>query len=374
MGDLRPAILATNSLLIVLSSAAIACRVGRRIFLVRSFSWHDALITVAAVSATIFSILQMISTRFGAGLPFVIVADANLETIFKVLGLSSDQTRHDTDSAQLAMASRIFYFICNWAVKHSLLLFYATLTIDRIPRISINFMHFVAFGFGMTCIWVTIFQCNPIRKMWRHEVPGRCVNVDDFNYFNSCFMLATDLVLYAMPLVFTWKLNVSRPQRIAVNLLFALGGLVLAASGTRIYFVHTQATKPDFTYRFSMTMLCAVIENHLAIIVACAPSIKVILLHLFPGLEAKFEKLVSKGTPENSDFSIAAIALDLEHDAGSVGTVTYVGRPPSMRTTTDESGRCRHNARKWWRPPSSWEVNKEGKDEGVFAETKTFHG
>ena len=41
MGDLRPAIVATNVVLIVLSLAAIACRVGRRVFLVRSFSWHD---------------------------------------------------------------------------------------------------------------------------------------------------------------------------------------------------------------------------------------------------------------------------------------------------------------------------------------------
>jgi hypothetical protein len=41
MGDLRTAILATNAVLVVLSSTAIACRVGRRVFLVRSFSWHD---------------------------------------------------------------------------------------------------------------------------------------------------------------------------------------------------------------------------------------------------------------------------------------------------------------------------------------------
>jgi hypothetical protein len=41
MGNITPVILATNSLLIVLSTAAIACRVGRRVFLVRTFSWHD---------------------------------------------------------------------------------------------------------------------------------------------------------------------------------------------------------------------------------------------------------------------------------------------------------------------------------------------
>jgi hypothetical protein len=39
--DIRPGILVTNALLIALTLAAIACRVGRRVFLVRSFSWHD---------------------------------------------------------------------------------------------------------------------------------------------------------------------------------------------------------------------------------------------------------------------------------------------------------------------------------------------
>jgi hypothetical protein len=265
------------------------------------------------------------------------------------------------------MASRMFYFACNWAVKHSLLLFYATLTIDHYPRISIYAMHCVAFAFGTTCILVTLFQCHPISKMWDgpedNGLPGHCVNMNDFNYFNSSFMLATDLVLYAMPLAFTWRLHVSRPQRVAVNLLFALGGLVLAASGTRVYFVHIQATHPDFTYRFAMTMVCAVIENHLAIIVACAPSIKVILLHIFPSLETRFEKLVSKGSLETSEFSIETIAIDLEQGPGCQGKGIYAARPLSTRTNTSGSERSRGFGRKWWKPPSSWEVNKAGKEE-----------
>ncbi|KAF1921961.1 hypothetical protein BDU57DRAFT_464082 [Ampelomyces quisqualis] len=363
MTDFRPAILATNSLLVALSSAAIACRVGRRVFLVRSFSWHDALITLAAISASLFSILQMVSTRFGLGLPNAQVPDGNMGIILK-----------------LSMASLLFYFTCNWAVKHSLLLFYATLTIDRYPRLSINIMHAIAFAFGTTCILVTLFQCHPMRKMWDGpedtDTPGHCINMNDFNYFNSCFMLATDLVLYAMPLAFTWRLHVSRPQRIAVNVLFALGGLVLAASGTRIYFVHEQDTRPDFTYRFAMTMMCAVIENHLAIIVACAPSIKVILLHLFPSLESRFEKLVSKGSgsQEDSEFSIATIGV-IDVDMGmcsEAGKLGVMGRPASMRTTTGESGKSeRRNARKWWKAPSSWEVNKEeGEGGGGMLEDK----
>jgi hypothetical protein len=269
------------------------------------------------------------------------------------------------------MASRVFYFICNWAVKHSLLLFYATLTVDHYPRLSIYAMHALAIAFGVSCVFITIFQCTPINKMWRGagdsraaRAPEHCIDINAFNYFNSCFMFANDLILYAMPLIFTWRLNVSRSQRIAVNFLFALGGLVLAASGARIFFVHKQATHADFTYRFAMTMICAVIENHLAIIVACAPSIKVILLHIFPGLEQKFEKLVSKGSTEHSSPSIGTIAIDAETGMLCPGKVFGDVRPRSSRSTTGESGKIRgRDPRKWWQPPSNWEVNRVSKEE-----------
>ncbi|KAF1849805.1 uncharacterized protein K460DRAFT_372224 [Cucurbitaria berberidis CBS 394.84] len=341
MSGLRPAIFAVNSALIILSLAAICCRVGGRIFLVRSFGWHDALIALAAFCATVFSILQMVSTRFGLGLPSQVVPGRDMRTFHK-----------------LVMASRLFYFICNWSVKHSLLLFYTELTIDRWPKRSIYIMHGIAFAFGCTCIGATIFQCTPIRAMWDMNVKGVCINMNDFNYFNSCFMLATDLVLYAMPLVFTWKLQLRRPQRVGVNCLFALGGLVLAASGARVYYVRAQARKPDFTYKFAATMICAVIENHLAIIVACAPSIKVIMLLAFPGLASKFERLVSRETQEHEGNRSSGITVDLEatfpvqrHSGG--GT-----RPFSSRALSDESKKSREfRMGKWWRAPSSWDVN-----------------
>jgi hypothetical protein len=89
------------------------------------------------------------------------------------------------DVAKLVMASRLFYFACNWAVKHSLLLFYATLTVDQWPRISIYIMHFVAFAFGTTCIFVTIFQCRPINKMWTGpedpSIHGICLNINSLH-------------------------------------------------------------------------------------------------------------------------------------------------------------------------------------------------
>ncbi|KAF1940959.1 hypothetical protein EJ02DRAFT_348877 [Clathrospora elynae] len=348
MSDLRPATVGVNSTLIVLSLAAISCRVGRKMTLVRSFGWHDALITLAAFCAVVLSIFQMIITRFGAGLPIALARTQDLKPYFK-----------------LVMVSQIFYFICNWSVKHSLLFFYTDLTIDRWPRRSIYAMHAIAFAFGCTCIGATIFQCSPINKMWNDaNVDGKCIDVNAFNYFNSCFMLATDLVLYAMPLAFTWNIQLRRPQRIAVNMLFALGGLVLAASGARVYSVNAQAEHPDFTYKFAATMICAVIENHLAIIVACAPSIKVVMLLAFPSLQSKFERMVSRDSMKDGGFRSSAIAtMDVEVKGQELGLEENrdVMRPTAAARVVPTEGSCKsHESRvigKWWRAPSSWHVN-----------------
>jgi hypothetical protein len=197
--------------------------------------------------------------------------------------------------------------------------------------------------------------------MWDKEVPGTCINIDAFNYFNSCFMLATDLVLYAMPLIFTWNLRLRRPQRIAVSFLFALGGLVLAASAVRVYFVHKQAvTEQKSTYRFAATMICAVIENHLAIIVACAPSVKVAMLLVFPNLSSTFEKILSGDAQkyEGGYRSSAFASFDIDTSMSETkeqGRGRVLERPEVFRMLRNGSQKSKEG--KWWQAPSNWNVN-----------------
>ncbi|KAF2204748.1 hypothetical protein GQ43DRAFT_360272, partial [Delitschia confertaspora ATCC 74209] len=186
-----------------------------------------------------------------------------------------------------------FYFACNWFVKHALLLFYSEIVTERKYQISIYIMHFVAFGFGLSSVLVNIFQCTPIAKAYL-PMEGHCVSMFNFLYFNAPMMLATDMVLYIMPVVFTWKLQLRRRQRIGVNCLFALGGLVLAASAARIRSIHYVAVKNDFPYWFANAMIWSALENHLAIFVACVPSIKVVALLVFPRLKSSYRRALSR--------------------------------------------------------------------------------
>jgi hypothetical protein len=101
MSDLRPATIAVNLTLIVLTSLAISCRIGRKVKMLSTFGWHDgmfspliaslhrtnryeALATFAGSCAIVLSIIQMYATRLGAGLHEADIDPDNMEMLLKV--------------------------------------------------------------------------------------------------------------------------------------------------------------------------------------------------------------------------------------------------------------------------------------------------
>lgn len=118
-----------------------------------------------------------------------------------------------------------FYYACNMFVKFGLLIFYLRTTYERSNLYAIWIMIFIAFGFGISNVVVTLFQCTPPDKLWHPKEAGFCVNIMHFYYANAIIMIVNDTVMYIMPIVFTWNLALRRPQRIVLNLLFALGAV-----------------------------------------------------------------------------------------------------------------------------------------------------
>jgi hypothetical protein len=261
------------------------------------------------------------------------------------------------------MGSLFFYFMCNWAVKHSLLFFYSELTFEHWHRVFIYIMHAVAFSFGFSCVVIGIFQCIPVQKFWNNELEGYCINNDSFGYYNSIFMLVNDVVLYIMPVIFTWNVRLRRSHRVAVNCLFALGGLVLGASAARVYFMDQQVKKPDFPFRYASMMLCAVIENHLAVIVACAPNIKALVVHVCPSLQSKFEKIISDGEGYRNRYrsgykSNESATLDVEGSGimKMKDVEVKVEKPEIPDLFSNGSSKSAKSRDQWWRAPNSWAV------------------
>ncbi|GAB7356591.1 hypothetical protein MBLNU459_g7320t1 [Dothideomycetes sp. NU459] len=236
------------------------------------------MLCLAAFCGVMMSLLQCVATKYGLGARFSTLQPAEIEKFLKI---------------NIFIMS--FYMACNAFVKLALLSFYKHLTYERYHHYAIWFMEFVAVGFGLSSILVVVMQCLPITKLWHRDQPGSCVDVLAFLYSNALIMIGNDIVLYIMPVVFTWKLELRLPQRIVLNLLFALGLLVVATSFIRLWVVYRYQQDGDVTYNMATCLLWSAIENHMAIFIACTPSIKALVAGtLLPMVSSSYEGIREK--------------------------------------------------------------------------------
>jgi hypothetical protein len=115
--------------------------------------------------------------------------------------------------------------LCNMFVKLALLVFYRLLSSEVGFLRFVTFMMVTAVGFGISSTLVLIFQCQPISKAWDLDEPGKCLSIPDFYYANASIMIASDIVMYLMPMFSIRGLQLRRSKRIVVNILFGLGAL-----------------------------------------------------------------------------------------------------------------------------------------------------
>jgi hypothetical protein len=70
---------------------------------------------------------------------------------------------------------------------------------------------------------VVLLQCRPLRKSWDLEAPGSCLNLVLFFYISFGIKLATDLVLFCLPIPMLRSLKINRAKKIGVIFMFSLG-------------------------------------------------------------------------------------------------------------------------------------------------------
>lgn len=123
------------------------------------------------------------------------------------------------------MATNCVYLSCNTFVKLGLLEMYRHFTMLRYNHWWISAMQVLSVIFGLSGVLGVIFQCVPIASAWDPSIVGHCLNKEAFWYSNGAIMIGFDTVLYIMPMIFTWNLQLPRNQKIGLRLLFALGFL-----------------------------------------------------------------------------------------------------------------------------------------------------
>ncbi len=219
------------------------------------------------------------------GLPSVILIDRGLG----LNGLGRDvwtvPFSHITNFVRSLYILEILYFLQIALVKLTLLLFFLRIFPKPITRrllwatVTLNML------WGFTFAITAIFQCQPISYYWTSwdkESHGRCININILAWTNAAISIIFDVWMLALPLYEVFQLQLSWRKKAGVMMMFGVGTFVTVVSILRLNtLVHFAVSKnPTWDQVEFINWTC--IEINVGIICACLPSLRVMLVNLFP--------------------------------------------------------------------------------------------
>jgi hypothetical protein len=78
------------------------------------------------------------------------------------------------------------------------------------------------FWFGS--VMATVLECIPLRAVWDWSITeGWCIDLSLFYISNAAIMIGMDCMLYAMPIIFTWKVRMTWQRKFTMQIVWALG-------------------------------------------------------------------------------------------------------------------------------------------------------
>ncbi|KAE8146053.1 hypothetical protein BDV25DRAFT_133255 [Aspergillus avenaceus] len=145
-------------------------------------------------------------------------------------------------------------------------------------RIGANCLIAFISMWAVVALLVNIFQCNPPKFYYDKEIEGGHCMTGQRKFFQAMgsIALVEDVIILLMPVPIVWNLQITFRQKIAVTIVFSLGGLVCIFSLMRlIEFRNFVVT--DLASSSAKESIWTVLELDVAIICGCLPLLKPLL-------------------------------------------------------------------------------------------------
>ncbi|KAK3115282.1 hypothetical protein LTR53_005553 [Teratosphaeriaceae sp. CCFEE 6253] len=191
-----------------------------------------------------------------------------------------------TDFKQLALLSWLaeFSFLVTAAcIKISVLLFYRRLVKDTVdPRWKWAVIAAIGFtaAYSIAFMFMLIFNCNPTEAYWKsfdimYSRNYTCVDTTVVNLLAGIFAVISDVYSVVLPCLMTRHFSLAAGQKLALNIIFSLGILVVAASAARTYYLYEVGHNPDVSPMIFNATAWSQLELQLAIVCASLPALRV---------------------------------------------------------------------------------------------------
>ncbi|KIH87359.1 hypothetical protein SPBR_04955 [Sporothrix brasiliensis 5110] len=245
-------IIASGVITLFLAGCFVAARFYTRMFITRTrIGASEWLVLLAWIFSFGVTIPQILETGYGMGAHVYDMAIGDINS---------------TDSAKAGLISILFYSLSLTFSKLSMLALYLVVFPYNWVR-SVSFILFAVVAVGQTWVLYVIFSaCTPLEAFWDPTILGATCHPQVFWLSNQYLMIATDFMIFLLPLPVVWRLKVRPGHKVLLVFVFAMG-----------FF-----PGPDFTYSGIATYYWTDVETNLAIVVASSINLKPFVSRLLP--------------------------------------------------------------------------------------------
>ncbi|KAG9231133.1 hypothetical protein BJ875DRAFT_129502 [Amylocarpus encephaloides] len=254
--NLQPWSIATVTSVTVLAFLCVCLRLLARYERKQSLWWDDWMILWSmawnlVVVGFIFGMLKC-----GMGLHADTVPMENIVLIAKLL----------------VVAEVLYAFNLVWTKLSLLMMYYRIFRFPYFKKWAYIIGAFVI-AWVICVTFLFIFICVPVQKLWYPQLPGRCIDQVGTWIANAISTIVSDLATLILPIPQVWKLQLSKPEKIALTAAFGLGFFVIFASAYRFKVLFSYSNL-DPTYTLAPTVGWTAIEMSAGIISACLPTLR----------------------------------------------------------------------------------------------------
>ncbi|KAK0656953.1 hypothetical protein B0T16DRAFT_452461 [Cercophora newfieldiana] len=180
--------------------------------------------------------------------------------------------------------SEYFYFTCVLFIKASVLAMYLRIFPTRFIKIGVYVLGTYVVLLWVASIFVVIFQCTPVQKAYNPYIKeGWCLSIVSWFLGAAIPNIISEILILILPTREIWKLQVPRPQKLAICGVFAVGLLVVICSALRIHGLvdFDEENQADLTRDIAHGWILTCAEPLVAIVAACLPTMTPLLRFIF---------------------------------------------------------------------------------------------
>ncbi|KAF7959593.1 hypothetical protein EAE96_001209 [Botrytis aclada] len=268
--DRGPEIAVVFCVFMGLSWLFVFLRVIVRLFITKSWSFDDSLLTVSLFLYTLYGAAGLQSVRFGSG-------------------QHTDQiSREDLPRALHAWwFDEILYALTTLFVRLSISVFLLRLSTRSLHKSIIYATQASVITFTVIFIILVLCQCTPFDYFWKQYegATGFCIDssiVPAASVAHSVIGFTVDWTLGLLPIWILWDSKMSMKAKLCVSGVLSLGLLAGIATIIRIPFIKDLPITDDFLYATTDITIWSTIEPGLGIIAFSGATLRPLLRLFFP--------------------------------------------------------------------------------------------